>query len=236
MIEPVDFIEADPPWFYNNRANHKTRFRGGCRGHYDVLKTKEICGLPVQSLINEHSLLALWCTMPMLPEQLRVLDAWGFEYVTTLFTWVKSSGSAREIAAYEAQENEIRQLKESDPEWFLRHKKVPALKPSPEQIKFFFGVGYYSKSNCEICILAKRRSRQKPPKHFYKPARDDVSSLIIAPARAHSQKPWEAAHRIEAMWPHFSKLELFSRQVRPGWQAIGFEIDGKDIREVLANV
>lgn len=35
-------IYADPPWKYNNRANHKTRFRGGACGHYLLMPMRDI--------------------------------------------------------------------------------------------------------------------------------------------------------------------------------------------------
>ena len=37
-----NIIYADPPWKYNSRANHKTRFRGGACGHYDLMPMKDI--------------------------------------------------------------------------------------------------------------------------------------------------------------------------------------------------
>ena len=37
-----NIIYADPPWKYNSRANHKTRFRGGACGHYDLMSMDEI--------------------------------------------------------------------------------------------------------------------------------------------------------------------------------------------------
>jgi len=33
--------------------------------------------------------LFLWITMPCLPDGLAVMDAWGFEYRTVAFTWIK---------------------------------------------------------------------------------------------------------------------------------------------------
>lgn len=32
-----NIIYADPPWKYKSRANHKTRFRGGACGHYELM-------------------------------------------------------------------------------------------------------------------------------------------------------------------------------------------------------
>lgn len=36
-LKKYQIIYADPPWKYNSRANHKTRFRGGACGHYNLM-------------------------------------------------------------------------------------------------------------------------------------------------------------------------------------------------------
>jgi site-specific DNA-methyltransferase (adenine-specific) len=59
-------ILADPPWRYNSRANHKTRFRGGACGHYDLMTTQDICNLPIADLADENAVLFLWATFPMI--------------------------------------------------------------------------------------------------------------------------------------------------------------------------
>ncbi len=45
--------------------------------------------LPVEQISQPDSILALWATYPILPQALDVVKAWGFEYSTVLFTWVK---------------------------------------------------------------------------------------------------------------------------------------------------
>jgi len=58
--------------------------------------------------------------------------------------------------------------------------------------------------------------------------------FIETKARKHSQKPDEAYNLIEMSGLN-PKIELFARNTRPGWDSIGFDIDGRDIREVLNN-
>jgi len=87
----------------------------------------------------------------------------------------------------------------------------------------FFGVGAYSKSNAEFCLLAKRGKTLLP-------ATNSVSSAVLSPVEAHSKKPSQVAERIEKMYPNLSKLELFARQQRDGWLCLGNEITGNDIR------
>jgi N6-adenosine-specific RNA methylase IME4 len=72
----------------------------------------------------------------------------------------------------------------------------------------WFGTGYWTRANPEQCLLATRGH----PKRL----NADVPKLIMAPRRAHSQKPDEAYERIErlAAGPY---LEMFARTRRPGW-------------------
>lgn len=173
-------ILADPPWKYNSRANHKTRFRGGAFGHYDLMDTQSICDLPIQDLADpEGCILFMWATFPMLKDALQVIEAWGFKYKTIGFTWAKLN---------------------------------------PKAGTPFFGVGYYTKSNAEPCLIATKG-------RVLKPALNTVSSLILSPRREHSRKPDEQYERIEAMYPNARKLELFARQKRTGWDSWGNEIE-----------
>ena len=80
----------------------------------------------------------------------------------------------------------------------------------------WFGTGYWSRANPEQCLLA---TRGKP-----KRIAANVPKLIMAPRRAHSRKPDEIYDRIEQLCvgPY---IELFARQRRQGWDAIGNEAD-----------
>lgn len=76
------------------------------------------------------------------------------------------------------------------------------------------GLGYWTRSNSEVCLLATRG----------KPKRVDncVRQGIIEPIREHSRKPDGIHERIERLvaGPY---LELFARQSRPGWTVWGNE-------------
>jgi N6-adenosine-specific RNA methylase IME4 len=79
---------------------------------------------------------------------------------------------------------------------------------------FFTGLGFWTRANPEICLLATRgRPRRRSA---------NVRKLIVSPRREHSRKPDEAYERIEALCdgPY---LELFARFPRPGWDQWGFE-------------
>ena len=84
-----DVIVADPPWFYNDRRDKHTRFCGGARTHYDVMKTSDLAALPICMIASKNSYLFLWATWPTLPDALIVMAAWGFRYRTLAFCWTK---------------------------------------------------------------------------------------------------------------------------------------------------
>lgn len=53
----------------------------------------EICELPIANLAADNCALILWVTFPRLKEGIRVLEAWGFRYVTVAFNWFKTNKS-----------------------------------------------------------------------------------------------------------------------------------------------
>jgi N6-adenosine-specific RNA methylase IME4 len=47
-----------------------------------------ICAFPVDDMAEDNAVLFLWATSPQLPEALKVIDSWGFEYKAS-FVWDK---------------------------------------------------------------------------------------------------------------------------------------------------
>ena len=81
-------IYADPPWSYRDKALAGDR-GAGCK--YDVMSIEDIKKLPVKELAEDDAVLFMWVTMPMLEEAFAVMRAWGFNYKTCAFTWVKQN-------------------------------------------------------------------------------------------------------------------------------------------------
>jgi N6-adenosine-specific RNA methylase IME4 len=77
------------------------------------------------------------------------------------------------------------------------------------------GMGYWTRSNTEPCLLATRGS----PKRL----NADVRMAIIEPRREHSRKPSCVHERIERLvaGPY---LELFARRPHEGWTTWGNEL------------
>ncbi len=62
--------------------------KSGAAHKYPTLSLEEIKNLPVKDICEKNCVLFLWATVPLLPEALEVLSAWGFEYKTAIF-WKK---------------------------------------------------------------------------------------------------------------------------------------------------
>ena len=80
------------------------------------------------------------------------------------------------------------------------------------------GMGYWTRSNVEVCLLATR-GRPRPISHR-------VHSVVISPRRRHSEKPGEVRDRIVQLMGNVPRLEMFARTRTPGWDVFGNEVKG----------
>ena len=81
-------IYADPPWEYEDTASAGKR---GAIYKYPLLSHADLLKLPVGRLADTDCVLFLWVTMPKLNECFSLIEAWGFQYKTVAFTWVKTN-------------------------------------------------------------------------------------------------------------------------------------------------
>jgi len=173
LTEGYNIVLADPPWRYDNKGG-----QGVAENHYPTMSIEDICALPVADIAAKDSALFLWATFPMLPEALRVIEAWGFKFKTVAFVWLKQNRRAK---------------------------------------TWFYGLGFWTRGNAEICLLATRG----------KPKRQDnsIHQFIISPLEAHSKKPDEARDKIVRLMGDLPRVELFARQTPPGWDVWGNEVN-----------
>ncbi|MGB3545847.1 MAG: MT-A70 family methyltransferase, partial [Saprospiraceae bacterium] len=80
-------ILADPPWQFQNRTGkvapeHKRLNR------YPTMPLQDIMDMPVADVAAERAHLYMWVPNALLPDGLKVLDAWGFSYKSNLI-WYK---------------------------------------------------------------------------------------------------------------------------------------------------
>ena len=132
-----NIIYADPPWTYRDKCSSGKR---GAEFKYPVLNDEDLQKLNVKEICEKDCILFLWVTMPKLQEGLDLIKAWGFEYKTCAFTWVK------------------------------KNKKSNS---------WFWGMGRYSRSNAELCLLV---TKGKP-----KRVSAAVHSIVESPIERHSK-------------------------------------------------
>lgn len=194
MNKKYQIIYADPPWEYaDKRTNPETdrpRAYGGIT--YPVMKTEDIMALPIKELADENCLLFIWATFPNLTEVFKVIKAWGFTYKTLGFSWIKTN----------------------------KRQKLNQFSYLPdEQIDDFFGIGCYTKSNCEVCLIGLKGKAKELV------IDNTVPSTIISTRQEHSRKPNEARIRIVKLCGDRPRIELFARQKAEGWDSWGNEVE-----------
>ncbi len=166
-------IYADPPWRYRQKD-----INGAVERHYPTMSMEELCALSVAEIAARDCALFLWATFPQLPEALRLIQAWGFQYKTVAFVWVK------------------------------KNRRTDS---------WFYGLGFWTRANAEICLLA---TRGRPQRQSAK-----VHQLIVSPVEHHSKKPDEAREKITALMGDVPRIELFAREKPPGWDVWGNQVE-----------
>ena len=83
-------------------------------------------------------------------------------------------------------------------------------------------MGYYTKSNCEICLIGVKGKAIVESKK--------VSSVILHKMldesdRVHSRKPDTVRDKIVELCGDIPRIELFARQKSDGWDSWGNEIE-----------
>lgn len=189
-------IYADPPW--NFKVFSEKGEGRSANQHYSVMGLSDICAMPVSELAAKDAHLFLWTTAPHFVESLKVVEAWGFQYSTIAFTWVKTSSRA------------------------------PAMIFNPKCLHWGMGYTTRANAEFVIYARRGKPARTTARNVHSVIVSHGVlnelgeGSVIIAPVREHSRKPDEARKRIE-MISDGPYLELFARKQSEGWTAWGNE-------------
>jgi site-specific DNA-methyltransferase (adenine-specific) len=128
-------IYADPPWKYSFPGTRSDK-----HDDYSTCNTDDICRFKVTQIADDNCALFIWGIWTGLPDCLQVIKAWGFEYKTIGFVWVKAK-----------RNNNINQTS------FL----------PIEQLDDFFGMGMWTRSNTEYLLIATK-GNIKPISHAVK--------------------------------------------------------------------
>ena len=103
--------------------------------------------------------------------------------------------------------------------WVKRNKKADS---------WFMGLGFWTRSNSEICLLGTRGNPHRVSR--------SVPQICDDRIMEHSRKPDSIRDRIVELCGDVPRIELFARKQYDGWDCLGNEIDDRDIRETILEV
>lgn len=104
--------------------------------------------------------------------------------------------------------------------WGFKYKTALFVwvKLNPKSLTVVTGPGSYTRSACEYVLLGMRG-------HLKRATTEPVSQVIQTPRGRHSAKPDLMQEGLERLWPDASRIELFARRRRPGWDSWGDELE-----------
>lgn len=94
------------------------------------------------------------------------------------------------------------------------------VKTNPKSGTPFWGMGYYTRQNTEVCLIGVKKDKKKR----IKPQVRNILSVVHSPKREHSRKPDEIREQIVQICGDIPRIELFARQEFDGWDCWGNEV------------
>lgn len=103
-------------------------------------------------------------------------------------------------------------------EWGFRYKTCGFnwIKRNKVSDTWFFGLGYWTRANSEICLLATKGTIKRKSKK--------VSQVVDTHIEEHSKKPAIVRDKIIELVGDLPRIELFARQTADGWDSWGDEV------------
>lgn len=126
-------IYADPAWkfrVYSSKGHGRS-----AEHHYPTMEDETLLNLRVSNVAAKDCALFMWATCPTLPLALQVGAAWGFEYKTIAFTWVKTT-----------------------PRTWGKFVHLS------DRANWHTGMGYWTRANTELCLLFTRGKPKRKSK------------------------------------------------------------------------
>ena len=102
--------------------------------------------------------------------------------------------------------------------WGFKYKTVAFtwVKRNKKSSGWFVGLGYWTRANAEVCLLATKGSPRRMSK--------SVRQIIDTAVERHSKKPDITRERIVELLGDVPRIELFAREKADGWDVFGNEV------------
>jgi N6-adenosine-specific RNA methylase IME4 len=229
-----DVIVADCPWPFADKLK-MSDVRRGAEANYTTMTISDIQGLPVKDICNpDGAVLCLWVPSSLLQEGLDTMKVWGFKHKQT-YVWVKAKKFPLKELVQTFSKDVRKALKDGNWDAFQAPEIRSIFSTTAKKFSLTemlaFGMGRLFRQTHEICLIGVSGKR------LYKQLQNKSQrSVCFAQNLKHSAKPEALQDSLEIMFPSANKIELFARRVRSNWTCLGNEIDGKDIRNALAEL
>lgn len=201
-------ILADPPWQFQNRTGkvapeHKRLSR------YGTMKLEEIMALPVAQIAEDTAHLYLWVPNALLPEGLRVMEAWGFQYKSNL-VWhkIRKDGGpdGRGVGFYFRNVTELVLFG-------VRGKNARTLAPGRSQVNF---------------LATQKREHSRKPDEFYEIVESCSSGPYLEMFARGARPGWQVwGNQSEEYFPDWPTYSNHSQADRVNGSAVEYSAAAK---------
>lgn len=167
-IKKYNVIYADPPWEY--KVWSKKGEGRSAESHYKTQGIDYLKSMDINSIADNDCALLMWATYPCLLEAIELGKAWGFNYKTVAFTWVKKNKIADTpfvgMGYYTRANAEIVLL-------FTKGKALPRANKDVQQV-LFSEVGKHSQKPHEVRKRIVRLFGELPRVELFARTRDGM--------------------------------------------------------------
>jgi N6-adenosine-specific RNA methylase IME4 len=192
-----DLIMADPPWPVKMRSPKGEKKSAAAK--YGLMHFEDIAAMPVGELAAKASVLFTWAVWPLI---------------------LHGGDPDRHYAGADASRSRVGEVIKA---WGFRYVTGGAWFKRTITGKAAFGPGYRVRSTCEPFLLSINGNPQTMGRRQRNVIESIVENAFDGLRREHSHKPEEAFAWCERYMPGARRLELFSRQSRPGWDSWGLQ-------------
>lgn len=130
---PFGCILADPPWAFKTFSGENMTPHRCAEDHYRTMDLAAMAALPVREIAAPDCALFMWVVGSHLDEAFALAEAWGFQFKTDAFYWLKS-----------------RMFDAMQVDWLDGDVPEPRI-----------GFGYWTRKQVEPCLLFTRGSPKR---------------------------------------------------------------------------
>jgi N6-adenosine-specific RNA methylase IME4 len=112
--------------------------------------------------------------------------------------------------------------------WGFEYKTVAFvwIKKNPKSFTNFFGMGNWTRSNAEVVLIGIKGKIKRVDA--------SISQIVEHPIlKPHSRKPAIIRDKIVQLIGDLKRVELFATENTNGWDCIGYDANGQDVRDFL---